>query len=126
MKSWEKHVCLTVDLNACIASNAVRKTSFDAKNSTSIHLADYASLSMIRLENEHPDFIALTDTTSNPELNDQDFFSKNKKLKTSETLKNNSGSKVFFQFQKFYHINFRELKIAIDDFGNFNYLNPDF
>jgi hypothetical protein len=68
----------------------------------------------------------LADSTSNSKLNDQDFFSTNKKLKTSETLINNSGTEVLFQFEKFYHINFREIKIAIDDFGNFNYLNPDF
>ncbi|MCK5277859.1 MAG: hypothetical protein KAQ62_21880 [Cyclobacteriaceae bacterium] len=126
MKNWRKHVCLNVDVNACIASNAVRQASFDSKNNTPIHLAEYLLPSIIKTENEHRDSIPLADTRSNPELNDQGFFSKNIKIKTSETLENNSGSEVFFQFKKFYHINFRELKIAIDDFGNFNYLNPDF
>jgi hypothetical protein len=126
MKSWGKYVCLVLDVNACIACDAVRLTSFDGKNNAPIHSADYVSKSIIRSENEHLDSIVLADSTSNSKLNDQDFFSTNKKLKTSETLINNSDTEVLFQFEKFYHINFREIKIAIDDFGNFNYLNPDF
>jgi hypothetical protein len=38
----------------------------------------------------------------------------------------NSEREVFYHIQEFCHIDFRELKIAIEDYGNINYLNTDF
>ena len=54
------------------------------------------------------------------------LFIKNKKLLRSDISEKNSGESVFYHNQNIYHINFRELKIAVGDYRNISYLNQDF
>lgn len=54
------------------------------------------------------------------------IITENEKLIALEIPVKNSEREVFHHIQEFYHIDFRELKIAIDDYGNINYLNTDF
>ena len=46
--------------------------------------------------------------------------------KKSEMKRINSERAVFFKLQELCHIYFKELKLAVDDYGNINYLNRDF
>jgi len=46
--------------------------------------------------------------------------------KKSEMKKINSERAVFFKLQELCHIYFKELNLAVDDYGNINYLNRDF
>lgn len=54
------------------------------------------------------------------------FSDINKKIRALEKLENNSVKEVFYHIREFYDIDFRDLKFAVDDYGNITYLNQDF
>ena len=54
------------------------------------------------------------------------FFSDFENKLTSESYGIAVKKDKHFQFQKLSHTDFKELKFAIDDYGNINYLDQDF
>ena len=126
MKSWEKYSCLTVDFNIRIVCDTMKQKSLATKIKKANQSKDYLSFLMDISDIDYSESITLTKPASTFDLNDQDLISKKREIKVSEILIINSEQEDFSQIQEICHIDFRKLKIAIDDYGNFNYLNRDF
>jgi len=121
MKSWAKYVLIIISytLVACNVSNQSRSKS-------SRHALDSLPVTIIEPVITLPDSIVLTDASSRLPLQNDVLFSSIKKNDMSETLINNSENDNLCTIRKINHIDFQELKFAIDDYGNINYLNQDF
>jgi len=103
-------------------SKIVIHTRLDSQINTKFPAAGF----MIKTKNKFINSQVLTCSSSNLKPPSPIFFIENKKLSASDILEKNSREGVYYHNQKIYHINFRELKIAVDDYGNINYLNQDF
>jgi hypothetical protein len=95
-------------------------------NSPKIQYIDSLPITNIKSEIELTDSITFSETNSNFFINAQDFFYLIKNLKMSETLKNNPQQDIFYKIRKLSHIELREIKFGVDDYGIINYLNQDF
>lgn len=121
MKRWTKYVWLIISyaLISCNVSNPSHVKS-------SKQALDSLPVTIIEPKITLPDSIVLTDTTSKLGLQNGVMFSSIKKIETSETLQINSENENLFTMKEFNHMDFQEIKFAIDDYGNINYLNQDF
>ena len=123
MNSWVKYASLAVTIILFIDCNASKNTNLNGKK---IQQIDSLPATIILPEMTPQNTILSTDTTSKIQLDKFDLLSRSTKNIKSETSNFNSENAYFFKIQGLPHINFKDLKIAVDDYGNINYLNRDF
>jgi len=123
MNSWVKYASLAVTTILFIDCNASKNTHFV---SPKIQKIDSLPATIIPSEKEQKNSISSTDTTSKIRLEPIDLLSYLSKNNKSETAQFNSEKGIIFKIQGLPHIKIKDLKNAVDDFGNINYLTPDF
>lgn len=126
MNSWIKHACLAVAPFVYIACNTSQKTGRNYKNERNQLKIDSLPVTIIQPEITLPDSIALTDTSSNILFNRQYLFSIYNRSGVSETLEKKSENGLLLKNKSLSHMDFPDLKLAIDANRNINYLMQDF
>ena len=123
MNSWVKYAWIAIAAILLANCNASKKASFGGHK---IHKIDSLPATIIAPVNKKENSIFLTDTTSRTRLDEMGLSALTTENKKSEIINFNSEMASILKNGRFAHIIFQDLKIAVDDFRNNNYLNPDF
>jgi len=126
MNSWIKHACWAVVPFVYIACNASQKIGRNYKNEGNHLKIDSLPVTIIEPVIAAPDSIAFADTSSNILLNRQYIFSIYNRSGVSETSKKKSENGLLLKNKSLSHMDFPDLKLAIDANGNISYLMQDF
>lgn len=120
MKCRAKQLCLDSDLNTFSIFTSFHYEAADARQNTTFHSYNYLLKYNFIPEIEPGNTIIFAD------FKDRDLITKNISSSKLEILKNKRRQADFLKNMNLSHIFFSEFKLAIDDYGNINYLNRDF
>ena len=123
MNGWVKCACLagsTLLLSDC---NASKNASYDSGNS---HQLDSLPPTIIQPDKGEKNAILSTDSTSKVQFDEAAILSQLILKEKSETNMFNPEKVNFIEIVGLPHVEMEDLKIAVDDYGFINYLNPDF
>jgi hypothetical protein len=109
-------------LVAC-ASEKHTNTGYSGKK---LQKVDSLPMTMIKRQIDVAYSTVYIDTSSVINTKSPYFFSSLTYPKTSESFGFEHEKYKLFQFHELTYANFKELKFAIDDYGNINYLDQDF
>ena len=123
MNSWAKHVLLTVAAIPFLACAVYHQSGNQVQKD---HQIDSLPKTIIQPPIKQKDSILSIDTSTWILDKNQVFFSKNFCLKAKENSTFDILSTGLFNIDQLPNMKFRNIKIAVVDFGNINYLKQVF
>ena len=123
MNSWVKHAILAAITIQCIPCCITQCSGIQNPNKNLFY-----SLLITNNQSEKEEQYSVTATYNLPKilLSDQSQLSIPIRSLKSETAEIDLEPDGFLKIHRLPNINFWDIKIAIDDYGNINYLNRDF
>jgi hypothetical protein len=123
MNGWIKCACLAGTTLLFVDCNAYISTG---QNSANFYQIDSMSPTIIRPDQRGEFAILSTDSTSKVLIDESAVLSQLILKEKSETDMFNPENLKFIEIMGLPHVQMKDLKIAVDDYGIINYLNPDF
>ena len=125
MKHLEKLVWTAQTFFTLVACASEKHTN-TGYSGEKLQKVDSLPMTTSKREIDVTDSTVYINTSSDINNKSQYFFSSLTYPKTSESFEFEHEKYKLFQFHELTYANFKELKFAIDDYGNINYLDQDF
>lgn len=123
MNSWAKHVFLTVTAIPFFACIVPQQSGYHLRGAQQI---DSLPATIIPAPTEQNDSILSHDTSAWILRDNQVIFSKNVDLKVKENSSFDMVTISLLNYDHLPNVDFWDIKLAVVDFGNINYLKQDF